>query len=151
MLQSHRSIFDPGIAHKNCLTNFVHRSGMVIPLPLYRVQLLGMVIPRTASIVPLPLYRFQHKPQIPQKKMFDKPIKAVYHTSMKLILIILGAYLITYGQSISFVEVVNFSHYQSIDILYLEEDDWSGSLLFLNSDLEWDLLYFNSSTENINP
>ena len=70
---------------------------------------------------------------------------------MKLILIILGAYLITYGQSISFVEVVNFSHYQSIDILYLEEDDWSGSLLFLNSDLEWDLLYFNSSTENINP
>ena len=83
MLQSHRSIFDPGIPHKNCLTNFVHRSGMVIPLPLYRVQLLGMVIPRTASIVPLPLYRFQHKPQIPQKKMFDKPMKAVYHTSMK--------------------------------------------------------------------
>ena len=83
MLQSHKSIFDPGILHKNCLTNFVHYSGMVILLPLYRVQLLGMVIPRTASIVPLPLYRFQHKPQIPQKKMFDKPTKAVYHTSMK--------------------------------------------------------------------
>ena len=134
MGRSHGSIFDPEIAHKNCLTNFRQRSRVVIPLPLYRTS-------HTQSNT-----SYKSHPRIPQKKMFDKPTKAVYHTSMKLILIILGAYLITYGQSISFVEVVNFSHYQSIDILHLEEDDWAGSLLFLNSDLEWDLLYFNSST-----
>ena len=64
MLQSHRSIFDPGIAHKNCLTNFRHRSRVVIPLPLYRLLNPTQV-------------------RIPQKKMFDKPTKAVYHTSMK--------------------------------------------------------------------
>ena len=71
MLQSHRSIFDPGIAHKNCLTNFVHCSGMVVLGWGWSSSFWGWS------------YSIQSHPRIPQKKMFDKPTKAVYHTSMK--------------------------------------------------------------------
>ena len=71
MLQSHRSIFDPGILHKNCLTNFVHRSGMAILGWGWSSSFWGWS------------YSIQSHPRIPQKKMFDKPTKAVYHTSMK--------------------------------------------------------------------